>query len=252
MSLIAALLVVVVIALIIGWVQDRVALRRESKLRAKGEALGLQFEGEAPQLRERLPHFALFGQGQQGKVRQAMVGRTEVTVGGKPHTVEMAVFEYAFDVPMGRYVRSWRQTVVYLSTELLHLPSFMAMPHKIFDMIVVNTRGTQAQERLLGVSSIDFREAPEFGRRVQVQAGDRDAVRVLFTERVRALWDGQRALCVEGKDSHLIVYDYDEVVRPQQLEGQIERARDVLQRLLEAQEESTSGKSAPEASVSGT
>ena len=235
MPLIAALLVVVVIALVIGWLQDQVALRRVGKLRAKAEALGLRFEEEAPQLQERLPHFALFGQGERGKVRHAMFGRTEVTVDGQPQTVEMVVFEYTFGIPMGRYVRSWRQTVVYLSAEQLRLPPFMAVPDQVFDMIVLNTKGAQARERLLGVSSIDFRDDPEFRRRVQVQGTDRDAVRSLFTERVRALWDGERALCVEGEGSHLILYDFDEVVHPQGLEPLIERARDVLQRLLEAQ-----------------
>ena len=251
MPLIAALLIVVVIALIAGWLQDRAALRRVDKLRAKAEALGLRFEDEAPQLQDRLSHFALFGQGERGKVRHAMFGHTEVALDGQTQTVEMVVFEYTFGIPMGRYVRSWRQTVVYLSAEQLCLPPFMAVPDQVFDMIVLNTKEEQARERLLGVSSIDFRDDPEFRRQVQVQGADQNAIRSLFTGRVKALWAGEQALCVEGEGSHLIVYDFDEVVHPQGLEALIERARDVLQRLLEAQaalgeqRETTSGEGAP-------
>jgi hypothetical protein len=242
MPLLIAVVLIVVIILLISWLQDEKARRRGRQLRARAETLGLrrpaientpgmdkrpaakkstEHDAAASRVLRNVSNFLLFAQGRSGDVANVMEG--EHMRNGTP--VAIVLFEYIFSMPMGRYTRYWRQTVVRLASTELELPGFGVMPEGVFDRMVQHIQDRTTQELLQGTAGISFKGHPNFNQMMHVQAPNRTQVRQLFDDQLLGFFEGGDGapphynLCVEGSGDTLLVYRYDREVAPEDLEA---------------------------------
>ncbi len=216
MPVLIAVAIIIAVVLIIGWFQDRAIQARTQQLQARAQKLGFRFSEKAePQLLHGVGRFLLFLQGRSGEIANVMQGERTTPAG----QVEVALFEYAFTLPVGRYTRSWLQTVVRLSSEELSLPAFNIIPELIFDQMVERTSDQETRERLLGTADLRFREHPTFSKWFHVQGPDRSRVRALFTEQLIDFYNQHKVLCTEGSQQELLFYRFDERLDPEEIEA---------------------------------
>ncbi len=255
MPIVIAVVVIVVTVLVVAWIQDQRVQARSRRLQAEAEKLGLRRpEGsgsgnvgpgrKAPSAQEiaasrvlrNVTHFLLFAQGRSGDVVTVMEG--ERTHNGTP--VGIALFDYVFTMPQGRYVRHWRQTVIRLSSAELDLPGFGVMPESVFERMVAHIQDRTTRELLQGTAGVSFRGHPSFNQMMHVQGPNRSQVRALFDESVLQFFEGGNGavphynLCVEGSGDALIVYRYDREVAPENLQLFMDTAFAVYERFAAA------------------
>jgi hypothetical protein len=236
MPLIAAVVVIILVVLIISWFQDQRLKQRGRRLQAEAKTLGFDSPetdnagntkdtAAHPALRN-TAHFLLFAQGLSGDAKNIMQG--EFTRDGIP--VAITLFEYSFSVPMGRYVRQWRQTVFRLASDDLNLPGFGIMPASVFERMVHHIQNREVREMLQETAGVSFRGHPNFNQMMHLQGPNRAQVRELFDESLLRFFEGGNGdlphyhLCVEGAGDTLLVYRYDHEVAPEDLEAFLDTA----------------------------
>jgi len=218
MALLIALGVIVLLFLLISWIQERARRRREAQIRAWAESRDMAYAAEAGPALDTGASL-LFIQGTGGKPGLFMHGQRD--------GIDVALFEYRFWVPAGRYYRNWVQTVVRLASPDLALPAFAIIPAPVFDAMTERARTKEMREQLETSPYLTFREAPEFSRRNHVYAPDKERVRALITPEVIAFYESHPGLCTEGYEDALFFYRLDQLVDPDALD-------DVLSEALEA------------------
>jgi len=211
---IIGVIVLVVFVVLITWLQDQKQSRRTRHLRRQAEILGLTYsESSRPQLLEQARRFLLFAQGHKGSARNVMSG-TRAVPGSETEEVVVEVFEYTFSAPFGRYIESWRQSVVRLTDRSLELPSFSVTPEAVFEIMIRNARDPELRERLAGTAGISLREHPDFTKRMHLQGPARKAIRTLFSDDLVAFFEAHADLCCEGSGPYLILYRFNKLVSP--------------------------------------
>lgn len=213
----------IALVVILGLIQNLKQKRHTRRLRGRAEQLGLSFseEGDA-RLYSQAHRFVLFSQGRTGQTQNLMQGRRPT--GEDDEVVDVALFEYIFTTPFGRYVENWRQTVARIHDDTLDLPTFSVTPEPIFNAILENAREPELRERLVGTPSLDFPAHPAFDKEMHVQGPDRSAIRPLFNDDLIALYEDSGVLCTEGSGPYLLFYRYDHLMAPDEIEGFLEMA----------------------------
>jgi hypothetical protein len=227
---------VIGLLLIIAFIQDLRERGRNRQMAKQAEALGFSFskEGDA-RLYSQAHRFVLFSQGRTGKMRNLMQGQWTAPgdgVAGK--TVDVALFEYTFTTPYGRYTELWRQTVLRIHDEELDLPTFSITPEPIFNAMLENAREPELRERLVGTASLSFKEHPAFEEAMHVQGPDRTAIRPLFSNAVIALYEEAEVLCTEGSGPYLLIYRYDHLIPPKEIPAFVTKARTAYEQIRES------------------
>jgi hypothetical protein len=208
---------------------------RIRQLEKQAEALGFSFskEGDA-RIYDQAHRFVLFSQGRTGKMRNLMQGQWEAPGDGAAgETVDIALFEYIFTTPYGRYTELWRQTVLRIHDEELDLPTFSITPEPIFNAMLENAREPELRERLVGTAGLDFKEHPTFEEAMHVQGPDRTAIRPLFSDAVIALYEEAEVLCTEGSGPYLLIYRYDNLIAPKEIPAFVAQARTAYEHIRE-------------------
>ena len=219
MPLIIAIGAVLLLALIVNWLQDRAEQRRKGRLKDQADAIGFRYSEEGdPRLLNQTAGFLLFAQGVTRQTRNAMLGEqasppSEGTTGTPGRAAaDVAISEYVFSVPAGRFMQNWRQTVVRLSSPSLSLPSFAVMPHAVFDALAAGARDKEMREQLVGSAGIVFNDHPKFKSQSHVMGFDRQQIRNLLSDDLIAFYEAHPSLCTEGGDTTLIFYIFDEMI----------------------------------------
>lgn len=217
---------VILVVLVVGWIQNLRLKHHTRQLARVAEVLGFAFSEEGdPKLYGQAHRFLLFSQGRTGKIKNLMQGRRPVP--GKPgDTVDVAVFEYTFTTPYGRYVENWRQTVVRIHDPEMDLPTFSLTPEAIFNAMLENAKDPDLRERLVGTAGLSFPQHPDFEEATHVQGPDRMALRPLFTEDVIAYFEDFNVVCTEASGPYLLFYRYDNLLKPEEVPAFLERAMD--------------------------
>ncbi len=236
------------LVLILNWVQTLRLKRHTAKLRAQAQNLGLQFseewspsnetEEDAPQVFKRMSQFLLFSQGRTRKIKNVMWGRRPTTgmdCIAEP-MLDVAMFEFTFTTPLGKYVENWRHTVVLLTDEALSLPTFLLAPEPIFDAMLKNARDHELRERLEGSAGVSIKGHTAFNEATHIHAEDRPAVRSLFSEELVAFYEEDNVICTEGRGTDLAFYRYDDLLKPEDIEGFLAHALDAYSELKQQNE----------------
>jgi hypothetical protein len=222
MPLIIGVGALILLVIIISWVQNQVERGRGDRLKAQAEVMGFRYSEEGdPRLLHRTASLLLFNQGVSGRIRNAMSREPAASAGTGaagtaeqlPAEPEVAVFEYAFDVPTGRFVRSWPQTIVRLSSASLSWPYFSVMPTALFDIMAARAGNKEMRELLTGSAGLVLHEHPTFTSQSHVVAFEREKVRALLSDDLIAFYEAHPHLCTEASDTTLIFYVFDRVVK---------------------------------------
>jgi hypothetical protein len=119
----------------------------------------------------------------------------------------MAVFDYQFTTGSGKSQHTYRQTVLAVESNGLHLPPFTIRPENFFDTIA----------GVLGFRDIDFEDHPEFSRGFVLKSPDEERTRKLFDTEVFQFFAARRDVALEANRSRFVVYRRNKTVPPAEL-----------------------------------
>ena len=190
--------VVVIVAIAVG---SKVAARRRERMLAEfAPSIGMDFTpGSDVVVAARLGRLQLFDQGR---------ARTSMNVlRGTSHGRAVAVFDYHYKTGGGKHTHHHRQTVAHVRTEGADLPRFWMRPQGMLDKLA----------SLVGMRDIDFTDDDGFSKRWFLKSNEEEAVRRLFTPRVRGQITAERTIHIEAAGQDVVVYragrraDVDEI-----------------------------------------
>ena len=185
--------------------------KRTAELQAEAQAMGLEFCLHGGDISPAgLSQFDLFSRGHGKRVKNAMIGRLG--------HAEVAVFDYRYVTGHGKHRHTHAQSVVMFDAPGLDLPSFLAKPENIFHKI----------GSAFGYQDIDFVEHPEFSKRFLLRGPDEQAIRQVFTDEALTHFEMNRGVCVEARGTRMLFYRASKSVKPFNIRGLVDEARDVL------------------------
>lgn len=227
MPLLIGVGVLLLFVLLVNGLQELKDRRRRVSLRQQAEAMGYSFAEEGdPRLLNLPADFLLFAQGVAVPPKNVMQKPWTAPAEDGQRAPDVAVFEYTFNVRFGRYLQSWRQTVVRMTSDALALPSFSVMPQRVFDALATRARDAELREKVLGVPPVKLPQYPSFAERTHVHGYDRLAVQALFDDALVALFDNDPTLCLEAGGPIMVLYSFDKVAKADELPGLVAQAAD--------------------------
>jgi hypothetical protein len=190
-----ALIVVPIVLGVVGLIVAIVVLsahfekKRSQAMSAVADELGLAFfQGEHSELLEKLQRFNLFTTGHSRKMRNVILGETEVA--------SIAIFDYRYTTGGGKNQQTHVQTVVAMESEALQIPSFTMRPESFFDIV----------GSALGFQDIDFDDHPQFSKSFVLKGNDEDAIRQFFDAQLLDFFAGRQGICFEGSPGMFIYF----------------------------------------------
>ncbi len=150
----------------------------------------------------------LFARGRSRKVRN-LLRRSE-------NDGETLLFDYQYTIQSGKSSHTTRQTVAVLSTPR-DLPQFELRPERVYHRV-----GTA-----LGYQDIDIEGQPEFSSSYLLRGADEKAIRRMFSSSMARDLAGRPGWSVEGKERWLTIYRHGKRVRPDEMIGFLEEAREL-------------------------
>ena len=208
-----------VVAVVVGIaVGSKLAERRRQRLLSEfAPSIGMDFTpGDDVVVAARLGRLPLFDRGRARKASNVLRGTS--------HGRAIAVFDWHFKTGGGKHTRHHRQTVAHVRIEGADLPLFWMRPQGMLDKLA----------SLVGMRDIDFTDDPEFSRRWFLKAHDDEAVRRLFTPRVRGQIVVDRPIHVEAAGQDVVVYRSGKRADPLEIQALLEDAFRVTELLTRA------------------
>jgi hypothetical protein len=197
--------VVVIVGIAVG--SKLAARRRERMLAEFAPSIGMEFlPRDDVTVTARLGRLPLFEKGRDRRAYNVMRGTS--------HGRRVAVFDYHYKTGGGKHTHHHRQTVAHVRAEGVDLPLFWLRPHGMLDKLA----------SLVGMRDIDFTDDEDFSRRWFLKSNDEQAVRDLFTPRVRGQFAPDRPLHVEAGGPDLIVYREGKKADPDGIRALLEDA----------------------------
>jgi hypothetical protein len=144
--------------------------------------------------------FELFSRGYSKKYTNVLSGRF--------HNLPVLIFDYQYTTGGGKNTQVWKQTVLALESDKLHLPKFLLRPENLLDKI----------GSALGHKDIDFETYPEFSKRYYLRSTNEEGVRKLFSERVVKYFEEKPGLSAEGDGTKLIKYRVSKFIPAENLQ----------------------------------
>ena len=202
-----------VIVTLVTW-SIHVEGERTQALEAAAKALGWSWAATQPlDAIHGLERFGLFSKGRSRSISNFMAGQKD--------DVRAAVFDYRFTVGSGKSQSILRQTVVYLRSPALALPTFSVRPENVFHRI----------GGVFGYQDIDFPERPEFSRRCLLRGPDEFAVRAAFGPEVTRFFERDDGWCADGEGEELVLWRSDTRAGAAEVPGLLASATDLLDRM---------------------
>lgn len=224
--------VLLLIVLSINGFHELKERRRKGRLRKQAEVMGFSFAAEGDSRLLELPaDFLLFAQGMPVAPKNALQRPWAPPAEDGRLTPELALFEYTFNVRFGRYLQSWRQTVVRLQAQDISLPSFSVMPQRAFEALATRARDPELREKVLGTAQIKLPAYPSFTERTHIHGYDRLAVQSLFGDDLVAVFDNDTTLCLEASGSVMVLYTFDKVATAEELPALVDQATRIYELL---------------------
>lgn len=194
--------------------------RRSDKIEAAARALGFNFRrkpmGEDNALITGC-HMANSGHSQTIRNVLEPVGVEEL---------RMFLFDYSYTIGYGKNSQTYKQTITRMQSPLLQAPAFALAPETLFAKIV----------QLLGMSDINFAEAPQFSKKYLLRGADEAAVRQLFTPALMRFLEQQVHLSIEAAGDVMFVYRSGRRAKPEQLPSFVDEGKRILGMFVQAQQ----------------
>lgn len=191
--------------------------RREALERVAAQ-LGMRFSAQLPEeIRSRLLQ-AGFGLFERGHGRRFYNSMSKRLIDG----TEITVFDYQYTRGSGKSSSTYRQSVFYAYHEDLHLPRFRLHPENaLFHGIA----------KAFGMQDINFESHPKFSRSYLLRGENEAQVRLRFHPGVLSFWEQHPNYCAEGAGAHLILWQDDRQVSPEEIAKWMRLGEELTQRL---------------------
>ena len=190
--IISGILIAILVAILIVrqvWLQSR-----SRKLARIAQKLGLEFSAAMPTyLAERVSNLNFF---QQGEHRRA-----SLVIHGELDGVQIACFDYRYNIRRPRGVVTRAQTILLFYSERLDLPLFELRYHWLDNQ----------HRDAFDTKPIDFPGYSLFTDKYRLTSPDEQAVRTLFTDQLIRGVEVKRGLSFEGHGRSLIAYRRDKL-----------------------------------------
>ncbi|MGY2947189.1 hypothetical protein [Thermostichus sp. MS-CIW-30] len=191
--------------------------RREALERVAAQ-LGMRFSAQLPEeIRSRLVQ-AGFGLFEQGHGRRFYNSMSKRLIDG----TEITVFDYQYTRGRGKSSSTYRQSVFYAYHEDLHLPRFRLHPENAFFHGIA---------KAFGMQDINFESHPKFSRSYLLRGQDEAQVRLRFHPGVLSFLEQYPNYCAEGAGAHLILWQNDRQVSPEEIAKWMRLGEELTQRL---------------------
>ncbi|MFP6574031.1 MAG: hypothetical protein VB912_02690 [Pirellulaceae bacterium] len=163
--------------------------KRTEALAAAAAEIGLEFSADQDDaLLEQLQVFALFTKGHSRKMRNLMTAKTDLAA--------LTIFDYRFITGGGQHSQTHQQSVIFMQSDSLDLPTFRLKPEGFFDK-------TGAA---IGFQDIDFDENPEFSKLFTLKGDDEVAIRKFFDAGMLQEFVKHQGVAVESAHGLFIYY----------------------------------------------
>ncbi|MGY2793333.1 hypothetical protein ACVWVQ_000380 [Thermostichus sp. MS-CIW-36] len=191
--------------------------RREALERVAAQ-LGMRFSAQLPEeIRSRLLQ-AGFGLFERGHGRRFYNSMSKRLIDG----TEITVFDYQYTRGSGKSSSTYRQSVFYAYHEDLHLPRFRLHPENAFFHGIA---------KAFGMQDINFESHPKFSRSYLLRGQDEAQVRLRFHPGVLSFLEQYPNYCAEGAGAHLILWQNDRQVSPEEIAKWMRLGEELTQRL---------------------
>ncbi len=191
--------------------------RREALERVAAQ-LGMRFSAQLPEeIRSRLLQ-AGFGLFERSHGRRFYNSMSKRLIDG----TEITVFDYQYTRGSGKSSSTYRQSVFYAYHEDLHLPRFRLHPENaLFHGIA----------KAFGMQDINFESHPKFSRSYLLRGENEAQVRLRFHPGVLGFWEQHPNYCAEGAGAHLILWQNNRQVSPEEMAEWMRLGEELTQRL---------------------
>ncbi len=165
-----------------------------------------------------LEDFKLFRRGFSKRISNIIHGQEEML------NLDIYIFDYRYTISTGNSARVVRQTVFFVQSRKLGLPSFFMRPEHIFHRL----------GEYLGMQDIDFVEHPSFSRNYLLQGDDEDYIRASVNEPFLRFFSIEKNWYLEGVNYYLIFYRRGKRLKPDQIKSFFNKGLEIY-KLLAAQ-----------------
>lgn len=195
------MVIFLVLALFIGAIAISIVLdrKRTAAIKQLADTLGFDYcENPQAHLPMTIWQFNLLNKGRNRKLRHLITGtQTDAKV---------SIGEYRYTTGSGENKSTHGQTVVFIESDELHLPSFLLTPENLFHKV----------GNLFGYKDIDFDSHPDFSNRYLLKGSDEDSIRTLFHDGLLNFYQRQQGVSTEGIGRLLIYYHQGRCRQPKQ------------------------------------
>jgi hypothetical protein len=176
---------------------------RTDSMKGYARKLGMHFHAEDEfGLLRLLRDFKLFRRGHSRKINNIL----------KASTLDLTthIFDYTYIIGKGKDRRYRRQTVMFVNSKELGLPSFSMQPESLWNKLT---------DWLKITTDIDFDSHPEFSEQYFLRAEDEDLIRYIYDENVLEFFTINKNWHLEGMNYFLVFYSLNERFHPKLLES---------------------------------
>ena len=196
----------VVVILVLAYFTEK---KRTEKIQEVAKGLGLAFSKKATDIvLDVMQQFKLFNLGRSNS-RQAynhMIGHQ--------NGIDMQVFDYRYTVGHGKSSSTYNQTVLFIESPRLQLPTFHMAPEDIFSRLSTK----------LGMQDIDFDSHPDFSKKYLLKGSNEALVRQFFTQPILNFFEQDHTKWYfEGLGQQMILYRRNKRMKPDDYTNFIKR-----------------------------
>ncbi|MEO0394551.1 MAG: hypothetical protein AAF243_01035 [Cyanobacteria bacterium P01_A01_bin.137] len=191
-------------AIVISVVLDR---KRTEAIKQLANTMGFDYR-EHPQayLPNTIWQFDLFSKGRNRRLKHLIQGTQE--------EASISIGDYRYTTGTQKNRTTHNQTVVFIESDRLNLPSFLLIPENIFHKV----------GNVFGYKDIDFDSHPEFSNQYLLKGTDEESIRSLFHEGVLNFYQRHPGTSTEGLDTLLIYYRKGQRFKPDKWQNLLNEA----------------------------
>ena len=216
MSIFLFLFVIALVVGISGLYSQKKSKARTAAFEQQAAHMGLQFDPEGLEVRDRLIGLNLMTVGHGQRVRNL--------ISGDAGDVRISIFDYQYTTSDGKNSRTTIQTVVALESAGINAPVFsMRQQNAFLDKI----------GKFFGGQDIDFESHPTFSQMFVLKGPEEQMVRDFFTPELLTFFETKVGHSVEGADGQIVLYKNGERTRPENVKDLLASAYEVYGHIVD-------------------
>jgi hypothetical protein len=212
------LIFVVIAALIAGsaWHSSKKNKQRTAAFEHQAGLMGLQFDPDGRDVRDRLMNLNLMRAGRGQRVKNLITGDAG--------DVRISIFDYQYTTGSGKHSRTHLQTVVALESSGINAPEFsMRQQNAFLDRV----------GKFFGGQDIDFQSHPKFSEMFVLKGPAEKLIRSFFTPELLTFFESKVGHCVEGASGQMILYKNGERTNPENIKALLASAYEVYGHIVD-------------------